>query len=425
MYPKIAALREDRAAKVAEARALIDAAEGENRDLNEDESVQLKGIKTEIASFDKRIERQEELDEAEAVTAGDSRPLIQTHDMIEDDDQRGFANAGDYFKAVVAAGLNDPVVDDRLRIGAAPTSYNSGNSGADGGFAVPPAFSREIYQHSLGEASIVPLTDNDDVEGNSMTIPTDETTPWGSSGVQAYWAREGAQGTQSKGELDQQSLKLEKLFALVPVTDEIIADATFMSSYIPRKSGEAILYKTNDALVNGDGVGKPGGILNAGALVTQAKKTSQTADTIVAENILKMFARCTNPSRGVWMVNPDAWNQLPLLTIGDQPMFVAPGAGLQGAPGGTLLGRPVMLMEQCQTLGDKGDIYFVDWQGYKTITKAGGVETATSMHLWFDYDMMAFRTTYRIAGRPWLESAITPPNSAITRSPFVTLAARA
>jgi UV DNA damage endonuclease len=62
--------------------------------------------------------------------------------------------------------------------------------------------------------------------------------------------------------------------------------------------------------------------------------------------------------------------------------------------------------------------------GYRAITKAGGEEFATSMHLWFDQGVEAFRLTFRMDGQPVLSAAITPPNSAVTRSHFATIAVR-
>eukprot|EP01038_Epipyxis_sp_PR26KG_P018641 gene18641-26349_t len=59
---------------------------------------------------------------------------------------------------------------------------------------------------------------------------------------------------------------------------------------------------------------------------------------------------------------------------------------------------------------------------YRTITKAGGIETATSMHLWFDMGLTAFRAIFRVAGQPLLTKPITPNNGTGTLSPFVVLA---
>jgi len=90
-----------------------------------------------------------------------------------------------------------------------------------------------------------------------------------------------------------------------------------------------------------------------------------------------------------------------------------------------LLGRPVIKTDTLQTLGDKFDIILANMAGYTTITKAGGAELATSMHLYFDQQLMAFRLTFRMDGQPLLSGAVTPPNSSVTRAHFVTLDARA
>ena len=99
--------------------------------------------------------------------------------------------------------------------------------------------------------------------------------------------------------------------------------------------------------------------------------------------------------------------------------------GVKGSPSGLIFGQPVVISDTAQTLGDAGDIYFAALDHYVVIEKAAGPQITTSMHLWFDYDMTAFRLTVRIDGRSLVRAAVTPPNSSVTRSPFVRLAARA
>lgn len=89
------------------------------------------------------------------------------------------------------------------------------------------------------------------------------------------------------------------------------------------------------------------------------------------------------------------------------------------------MGRPVVPTEACQTLGDKGDIILADLNQYLTATKTSGVRVETSIHLWFDYDITAFKFVMRVAGKSWFDAAIAPRNGSLTRSPFVTLAERA
>lgn len=87
-------------------------------------------------------------------------------------------------------------------------------------------------------------------------------------------------------------------------------------------------------------------------------------------------------------------------------------------------GRPIVLSEHASPFSSQSDISLLDLSYYRSITSRGGIQTATSMHVYFDADATAFRTTFRVDGGPKIENAITPPKSTNKRSPFVTLAAR-
>jgi len=110
-------------------------------------------------------------------------------------------------------------------------------------------------------------------------------------------------------------------------------------------------------------------------------------------------------------------------TAGGQLVYMPPG-GLTSAPYGTLLGRPVNVIEVASGLGDVGDIFIADLSEYLVISKPMG--SASSMHVRFIYDEMTFRWTWPIIGKPKLAQAITPykATTSTTLSPFVTLAAR-
>ena len=112
------------------------------------------------------------------------------------------------------------------------------------------------------------------------------------------------------------------------------------------------------------------------------------------------------------------------MTIGTagSPAYMPPG-GLSGAPFGTIFGRPVIPVEQCNTVGSLGDIMFADWSEYILIDK-GPLETASSIHVRFQYDESVFRFVYRVDGQPTWNNELTPYKGSNTLSPFVTLAAR-
>lgn len=340
----------------------------------------------------------------------------------------GFRSQGDYFAAVVKSSGKGAVADPRL-IANAPSTYGQEGVGADGGFAVPPDFRTEIVKRVMGEDSLLSRTDQMTTSSNSITVPTDETTPWQTTGgIQAYWESEAGQLTQSKPTLTEKTVKANKIIALVPMTDELLQDAPSMAAYVNSKAPEKIDSRVNTAILRGTGVGQPLGYLNSGSLITVAATSSQTADTVNFNNIVSMYTRMTDEGkrRAVWIVNGDVEAQLMTMQFPGTgtavPAYLPPG-GLSVAPYGTLLGRPVVPVEAASALGDVGDISFVDLSQYMSVVKSGGVRQDVSIHLFFDYDITAFRFVLRVGGQPWWNSAVTRLNG-LSRSPFVALAAR-
>ncbi len=436
------ALRAQREARVAEMNTIAAAAAAsETGQLTPEQRTQFDAAREAVAAIDGDMARvQASIDAARAGAGVEIRDgaSIQTRDNTRDAANHGFRSFGEFAVACVAAANGNR--DQRLQAGSGglqidaastlPTNYGNTTTGADGGFLVPPEFSNAIVETAYNQNdSFVPLTDNTPVQGNGMAFPVDETTPWGSSGVKAYWTDEGGAGTDSKIKLDPAQLRLKKLTALVPLTEEMLSDSTAISSYVARKVPEAIAFKTNEALWSGSGAGKPKGFYAATSLlVSVAKESGQTADTIVAQNITKMRARMSARSyrRAIWTINNDALPQLDNLlfaTTATNSVIYNPNGGRYGY--GTLLGRDLMVTDFNESVGDKGDIVLIDWGMYRTITKSSGMETATSMHFWFDRGLTAFRTTFRIDGQPSITSPVTPNKGSNTLSPIVTLDARA
>lgn len=422
MNKTLRALLDKKTKLVAEARGITTKAEGEGRDLSAEEQTQFDGIMAQVNSANAAIDRERDLIAQEAQLGISAVTNFNVTENIEQDARRGFRSFGDFAGAVASASLGRGL-DQRLA--AAPTNFGGENTGADGGFAIPPEFSNEIWRLSLGEDSLIPLTQNTELTGNSMIFPKDESTPWGSTGVQVYWQSEAKQATESKPVLGTEALVLHKLMALVPVTNELIADGFAIGSYLQNTAPERITWKANEAILFGDGVGKPYGALSSEAVVTQAKDTNQATNTLSATNISNMVSRLLvgELKNAFWLGNPDILPPLEGLSVGNYPIYL-PGMTAANAPYGMLKGRPLTLSEHAAAFSSKGDLNLVSLKGYRTITKAGGVETATSMHLYFDADATAFRFTFRMNGKPILSKPVTPPKSTNTRSHFITLAAR-
>jgi HK97 family phage major capsid protein len=301
---------------------------------------------------------------------------------------------------------------------------------------VPTDFRTEILAQVMDEEHLLSRTDQLQTSSNQLTVPTDATTPWGANGIQGYWLGEGDLKPQSKVALGETSIKLNKLAALVPVTDELLEDAPGLDSYLRKKVPEVFNYKIDLAIISGTGVGQPLGILNSAGTVSVAKETSQVADTVVFQNIVKMWSRMRPGSRSnaIWLTNQGVETQLFQMSmamknvagtenVGGVPVYM-PAGGISGSPFSTLFGRPIIASEAMNTLGDKGDIILADMRQYLTIVKSPGLRTDVSIHLWFDYDTTAYRFVMRIAGQPWWTTVVTSRDT-VTRSPFVTLDERA
>jgi len=134
------------------------------------------------------------------------------------------------------------------------------------------------------------------------------------------------------------------------------------------------------------------------------------------------------PSRrnAVWLIDQSCEPQLYQLNLdvgtGGVALYQPPG-GLSQTPYATLMGRPLIASEYCQTLGTQGDILLLDFNEYQMIEK-GGMQSASSIHVRFVYDETVFRFVYRCDGISKWNATLTPFNSTVTQSPFIALASR-
>lgn len=307
-------------------------------------------------------------------------------------------------------------------------------SGSDGGYLVPPTFQSKIFERVYDENNLLGKTDQYQASGNVMVFPRNNESSratgsrWG--GVRAYWVQEGSTVTASAPTFGQLRLQLNKLACLARVTEELIKDSsTALESYLTKVFALEIGFAANNAIFRGTGAGQPLGLLNAPCTVSVAKETGQSAATVVAANIAKMWARrfALGPTGNyVWLINQDVLPQLYLMTLGigtaGVTTFMPPG-GQSSAPYSTLMGAPIMEVEFASTLGTVGDIVLVDLSQLVSISQ--GMQSMSSMHVYFTTDEQAFRTTFRLDVQPWQSSALTPFQGTNTQSPIITLATRA
>lgn len=441
---------------VAQRKAILDKAEAlrkqvedvEDRNFTEEETAKLQEWAAEAEELVADIEalREQEQKAAEALARLDEqsewsdKPQGSTRIITRREAE--FSSFGEYIRQVKDSANNAGVRNELVHRLEASAPGMQTVIDSDGGFLIPPQFAQTIHEKMADEGVILGLPmERIPLTGNTFKLPyVDDTTRASGSiagGVIGYWVEETGTLSDTKPKLGQMSLRLKKCAGVGYLTEEMQEDYGASGAFLERQLARALIYQVEDAIVNGDGSGKPLGILNAACKVSVTKETNQTAATIWGPNVVKMWARMPQTSRNnaVWLVNQDCEPQLWSLTLegrygsaaaaaGAIPLYYPAGTITNQGSYGMIMGRPVIPVQYCKTLGTEGDIILWDPTEYVLAEKAGGVKTASSMHVRFLTDETTLRVTYRVDGQPAWSSALTPANGTNTLSPIITLAVR-
>ena len=436
-------------------QALVAIDEGTEGELTEEQVTQHASLITQIEQLDAKIKRLEQAAAIQPATyretepspaapaAGTGRVEVGVDRATERpwDSHPGAGDGLGHFLQAVAfermpsgivpqAGFRDP----RLY---ATISGGSTSVPSDGGHVVGLQMNTALLDQAMDEAILaprcfpIPVGENFD----GVELPgVDETSRadgsrWG--GVRVYRAAEADSVTKAKPVINNREIRLEDLKGLAYMTLRQIRDAPAMQALYTKSFASEFSFKVDDEIIRGSGSGEILGLAPSGAAgaatVSQAKQTGQAADTVVAENFSKMYARMPvrNRRNAVWLVNAELGPMLDKLQIAAGTGATTPSWIRYGEDGVMRIkGKPVIELEQCSAPGDVGDVFFVDLGAFLLVTK-GGIEAASSMHVRFIFDEMTFKWTQRISGQPAWRTTKTVFKGANAISPYVTLAARA
>lgn len=411
--------------------------QSENRELSADEIKDKKDMMDEVDGLRSILETREREErmrkEIEApANAPLTRPRVTGQGQEDRSAKDRFPTLGHQLIAAVRAGTPGGHVDPRLLNIRAATGLGE-TTPSDGGFLVQQDFSSELLQQVFQTGILAPKCRRIQISSNANSIKingVDETSRAStrSGGIIGYWKDEAALKTASKPKFRQIELNLKKLIGVCYATDELLADAAALESFIRQAFVSEFGFLIDDAIINGTGAGQPLGILNSGCLVSVAKEQGQKAATVVFENVVKMYSRMFPQSlqNANWYINQNIQPQLFSMSMsvgtGGVPVYM-PAGGVSGQPYGTLFGRPVIPIEQAATLGTVGDIIFADLNGY-ILAEKGGIQSDMSIHVQFLYDESIFRFVLRLDGQPERASALTPYKGSDTLSHFVALQTR-
>ena len=341
-------------------------------------------------------------------------------EVTKDQGDQPWLNFGDYITAVKSAGSGREV-DKRLYQLKAPTGLGE-LIPADGGYLVPPTYAAGIIENVYSTGEILSRVSRLPVSGNRLILnAVDESSRVAGSrqgGILGYWLAEAAAKTASNPTFRQIDLKLNKVAALVYATDELLSDTTALVSYLSRAVPNELRFMVEDAIIEGNGVGKPQGILNAAALETL---TRDNAGAVTYTDIVNMWSRrFVGYKDYVWLINQDVNPSLDSMVLASSTEV--PLRFIDYGPEGVMRikGRPVIETEYNPTLGSVGDILLASLSQYQVIDK-GGIEAASSIHVNFVNDEQVFRWVMRVDGAPLWATDLTPFHGSNDVSPFVVL----
>jgi HK97 family phage major capsid protein len=406
---------------------------GNDRKPTKEEYQAIKAKLDEMKDVKEQLEVEQSLAKNQTDVQGGAQKKADVY-VVQDEADQKYESFGEFARDVAVYGINGkmPKMLQYHETRMAASGMSEGKP-SEGGFLVDPEYSQQLIEKVHNTGLLASRVRKMSTNSNVVKLPyIDETSRADGSrlgGVRGYWSGEANQMTSSNMTFGEMTFELKKLTGLSYVTDELVEDAPMLNSYLFDGFVEEFGFKLDDAILNGTGGGQPLGILNSNALVSVSKESGQAANTFLYENAVAMYAQLWSRSRpnAVVVMNQDVIPQLFTLNLavgtGGSALYV-PAGGASARPYDTLLGMPIIYSEQAQTLGTKGDVYFFDPTQYILVDKAGGIKSASSIHLRFDYNETAFRWIYRVDGQPAWVSAITPYKGSNDLSPYVALNTR-
>jgi HK97 family phage major capsid protein len=423
-------------------RSLLDKVEAEGRDLTPAETQTYDAGILALEQIEKSVTREEALQHVERNSPaynvatgkleapGAPIPFRGNGKLYREmfgatDGGSGFKDLNEFLQTVYG-GMNDH------RFSAVAQGMG-GNVPTDGGFLVPTEFSAEMLDASLESEIVRPRATVYPMKSATRQIAGLDASDNSSSpyGLSIQWANEGDTGTNKKAKTRLIQLTAQKAMLFVFGSNELIADGLSWDQMIGNAIVKSLGWGLDFAFLNGDGAGKPKGVLSDPALVVVAKESGQAGSTILYANVAKMFARLHPACLGdsVWIANSTTLPQLLQMQLVVSNRANTENVGGSAVPvvsqvNGkfTMLGRPVIFTEKLPALTNQGDLLLVSLSQY-AVGLRKEVSLERSIYAGWQSDESSYRAIVRVDGQGTWKSAFTPKNGD-SLSWCVTLAAR-
>jgi HK97 family phage major capsid protein len=309
---------------------------------------------------------------------------------------------------------------------------HSTSVGTDGGFSVPTEISAQWLDSSLPSEVVRPLAQIWPMASSDRMIPgfsgKDRSGGTLHGGFEMVWLEELGTGTKQKGKMELIHMKAHKGAIFSQISNELKDDGMGFAQQLELALKSSIGFGLDSNFINGNGVGKPQGVLSDGnpALIVVEKESSQAGGTINYTNLTQMYGRLApgSYSNAVWLANQDVMEQLLSVVV-----ITGTSSGThipvlkENAGSFSILGRPVIFTEHAASLGSQGDISLIDFSQYAVGLRKDLSFDVSNIPGW-DNDATDYRVIVRVDGMSTWSDVVTPLNGTNTLSPFVTLAER-
>lgn len=379
----ITRLREQRANTWEQAKALLDAAAAENRDLSAEEQASYDKMNSDLDSIAERvhsIEEQEkrnaEMDAAfDSLSKGPKAPAAPA----ANDELRSFLRGE---KRTFEVNPDGPVNFRDLTKGTATA----------GGNTVPTAFYDKLVAHMIEVSGILSAgpTVLQTASGENFEVPT--TTAHSTGALVA----EAAAISESDPAFAKRTLGAYKYGVLIQVARELIEDTGVdLEGYLSMQAGRAVGNAFGAHLATGDGSAKPSGIVTGSSLGVTGGAGVTGAFT--ADNLIDLFYSVIAPYRNSpsagWLMKDATIGAVRKLKGSDNNYLWQPG--LQIGAADLLLGKPVHSDPNIAATGlGAKSVLFGDISSY-FVRLAGGVRFERSDEFAFNSDLVTFRCLVR------------------------------
>ncbi|SHF02242.1 phage major capsid protein, HK97 family [Kaistia soli DSM 19436] len=425
----LAPLREKRVALVKGMKDMLALTEAENRDLSAEEQTSYDGLKAEKDALDKRIARLDELMDADAaldavVPAAGRRSGIEAP-RRPNEAKKDFENFGEFMNAVrfnpndqrlnfvESAGRGEDDLSAEMRM----------DTNTQGGFMVPPQLRQTLMsvppQDALvrPRANVIPAGSPPDAGITMPALDQTGSNPGNMFGGMTFnWIEEGGEKPETDAKLREVTLTPHEIAGFVTVTDKLLRNWQAANSFVESLMRAGVIAAEDYAFLQGSGIGKPLGIINAG--VTRWINRA-TANHVAYLDLVTMASRLLmrGVSSPVWSMPQSAL--VDIATMTDPEGHYIWQANAKDGFAGTLLGYPVRWNNRAPALGSKGDIILADWS-YYLIKDGSGPFVAASEHVKFTSNKTVIKIFWNVDGSPWLTAPIKEENG-YEVSPFVGL----